>query len=94
MAATKSGLTKDTLLDKTGIKSGGSSSNIFKELEESDFIAYMPPFGKRKNGGKFRLVDEYSAFYLKWIDSMPHFDISGIDKDFKKQRKKRFTTGS
>ena len=82
LAAAKSGLTKDVLLQKSGIASGGSSSNIFKELEDSDFITYMPPFGKRKNGGKFRLIDEYSTFYLKWIDNMPHFDISGTDKEY------------
>ncbi|MCP4749447.1 MAG: AAA family ATPase [Proteobacteria bacterium] len=82
LARNRSGWTKDALLQRTGMKSGGSSSNIFSELEESSFIAYMPPFGRRKNGGKYRLIDEYSIFYLKWVENAPNIGLGGADNDY------------
>lgn len=38
------------------------------ELIQSGFITVYPPFRKRKKGQIFRLTDEYSLFYLRFIE--------------------------
>jgi hypothetical protein len=48
--------------------SGGRLSRTLFELEEASFITQHEPFGGKTNGAVYRLTDEYSLFYLKWID--------------------------
>lgn len=48
--------------------SGGRLSRTLFELEEASFITQHEPFGNKKSGAVYRLTDEYSLFYLKWIE--------------------------
>lgn len=49
-------------------KSGGRLSWTLFELEEASFITVHEPFGGKRSGAVYRLTDEYSLFYLKWIE--------------------------
>lgn len=62
------GLTRQEIIDETGLSSGGGMSRVLKELEESGFITPYIPFQKTANEGIYKLSDEYSLFYLKFID--------------------------
>ncbi len=73
------GLSKAEILEKTGMSSGGTSSRLLRELEEAGIILQISEFGKKKKGGKYRLLDEYSLFYLHWIKDAGSSIISGID---------------
>ncbi|MCF7852510.1 MAG: AAA family ATPase [Simkaniaceae bacterium] len=64
------GMTQSALLETTGLPSGGRSSTTLEELEEAGFIMSMPAFGKKEKEKIFRLIDEYSLFYLAWIESI------------------------
>lgn len=64
----KSGLTRKEIAEKLKM-SGGSMSGILKNLERSDFIAKRSQFGNKKRGGIYRLVDFYSLFYYRFIES-------------------------
>lgn len=64
LASHSFGLTKTELLKKAGFSSGGTSSKIIEELEDTGFITYTQLFNNRKTGGKYRLTDEYSLYYL------------------------------
>ena len=79
LAKHRAGLAKQEILDKTALKSGGTSSRMLQELEESGIISYIPDLGKKKKGGKYRLIDEYSLFYLHWIENVTSSIITGID---------------
>lgn len=96
LSKTRSGLTKDELLDKVGLTSGGASSKIIDELVKSGFVAYVPAFGKKKTRGKYRLIDEYSLFYLDWIAAVSKTVLEGKDKDYwiKKQNTKAWAVWS
>ncbi|GAB5561681.1 MAG: hypothetical protein SynsKO_33280 [Synoicihabitans sp.] len=48
-------------------KTGGRLSNTLAELEESGFISIQNPFEKSSRDAIYRLADEYSLFFLKWI---------------------------
>jgi AAA+ ATPase superfamily predicted ATPase len=62
------GLTRNEIIDKCGFTSGGTTTKILKELEESGFITAYIPFEKNKNDSLHKLTDEYSLFYLKFIE--------------------------
>jgi len=79
LANHRTGLTKQEILNKTSLSSGGTSSRILQELEESGIITYIPELGKKKKGGTYRLIDEYSLFYLQWIETAGKSIITGID---------------
>lgn len=61
------GLTRNELTNN-GFKSGGTTTQLLGELLESGFIAQYLPFGKTTKDAIYKLTDEYSLFYLKFID--------------------------
>lgn len=71
LAKKKSGLTRNEILQTAQLNSGGYLSGILNELEESGFIAsYRLPYRKAKDL-VYRLEDEYSNFYLRFIEPNP-----------------------
>lgn len=70
LAKSPKGLTKEQLLKKINLPSGGYSSRIISELVDAGFILYLPAYQKIKREGVFRLIDEYSLFYLTWIEGV------------------------
>jgi hypothetical protein len=67
LASKKKGLTRDELLTKSGLGNGGTTTAILEELEESGFISKYYPFEKKQKNSLYRLSDQYSLFYLKFI---------------------------
>jgi uncharacterized protein len=62
------GLTRNEIIEECGFSSGGTTSRILQELEESGFITPYIPFQKNANESRYKLSDEYSLFYLKFIE--------------------------
>ncbi len=71
LASTWKGLTRSEILSATGMKDGGGLTTVLKELEMSGFISSYVPFNKKKKDALFRLTDNYSLFYLKFIRDIP-----------------------
>ena len=69
LARKTGGLTRNELIKQLNIPSGGSTTQIIEELEESGFIVGNHPFGKAKNEFIYKIIDEYSLFYLRFIES-------------------------
>src|SRR5207302_6449071 len=67
LAKKREGMNQNELLASTGSRSGGGYSRTLEELEASGFISYIPNFGKSKREGNYRLIDEYSLFFLTWV---------------------------
>ncbi len=72
LARRRNGLSRDQLLESAGLTSGGGATRILDALEESGFISGSVPFGKKAHEAVYRLVDEYSLFYLTWVRPAPH----------------------
>jgi hypothetical protein len=68
LAAKGKGLTRNEIIDECNFTSGGTTSRILQELEESGFITPYIPFQKNTNESIYKLSDEYSLFYLKFIE--------------------------
>lgn len=75
------GLTKLELLDKVKLPSGGTSTRIIEELVDAGFLIFVPSFHKKKIGGIYRLIDEYSLFYLTWI-AETSLGMESVDPEF------------
>ncbi len=67
MTSVRKGLTRTEVLNKSKIKSGGTLTKALQELEESGFIDKYVPYQGTKDS-IYRLTDEYSMFYIKYIE--------------------------
>ncbi|KQM63976.1 ATPase [Pedobacter sp. Leaf216] len=62
------GLTRTEIIDACKLSSGGYATQLLAELAESGFITPYVPFGKSSKDALYKLTDEYSIFYLKFIN--------------------------
>ena len=65
----KQGMTRSEIAILSKTKNGGGLSNVLNELALSGFITEILPFGKKKKDKLFRLTDEYSLFYLQFMEA-------------------------
>lgn len=68
LAKRRRGLTRTALLDAVELGSGGAATKVIDELEQSGFILQMPRLGRARRDAVYWLADEYSLFYLTWIE--------------------------
>jgi uncharacterized protein len=74
------GLTRNEIVKYTNIQTGGAMSTILNELETSGFIKSIRPFGKQQRETLYRLTDEYSLFYLHFIEANNHIENFWLKK--------------
>ncbi len=67
LANKNKGLTRNEILEITSLKSGGSFTVLLQELVMCGFIKIIYPINKSKEDLLYRLVDEYSIFYFKFL---------------------------
>jgi len=61
-------LTQAELITKTKLSNGGSTVKLIEDLVLTGFVTPYYRFGKLKNHRRFKLTDEYTAFYLKFVE--------------------------
>ncbi len=76
------GIGQEELSKATGIPSGGTLLVNLIELEEAGFIQRFKPFGHIKRGIFYKMADEYSLFYFKWIEPNMEYIERGEEKGF------------
>jgi hypothetical protein len=62
------GMTRAEIIDACGFTTGGWTTELFNELEQSGFITQYIPFDRTIRDAIYKLSDEYSLFYLKFIE--------------------------
>jgi uncharacterized protein len=67
LATKRSGLDRNELLAAADLPSGGTATKVLDELEESGFVARRVPLGHALRDSRYYLADEYSLFFLIWI---------------------------
>jgi AAA+ ATPase superfamily predicted ATPase len=68
LASVRKGLTRNTILRITKIGSGGTLSKTLIELKESGFIEKYTAYKGTKDP-LYRLTDEYTLFYIRFIEN-------------------------
>lgn len=83
LATKAKGLTRKEIIELTKLSSGGGTTKILEELEQSGFIRKYTPFQKRKKSSIYQLIDFYTLFYLRFIEPSNPLDdnnwINAID---------------
>jgi len=70
------GMTRSEILSLSKLDTGGTTTNILKELEESSFIRRYQAYGKKEKDQVYQLVDFYSLFYLNHISKVSASDTT------------------
>jgi len=68
LAQKAKGLTRDEIITECKFTTSGGMTQMLKELAESGFISAYVPFGKFGNENIYKLSDEYSLFYQRYIE--------------------------
>ncbi|MBC7890212.1 MAG: AAA family ATPase [Ferruginibacter sp.] len=63
------GLTRNGIIEASKLSSGGGTTQILEELTESGFITPYIPFDRTSKDSIYKLTDEYSHFYVKFIEN-------------------------
>jgi uncharacterized protein len=77
LAQTWQGLSRNELIDAAYLQNNGNTSRALDELVTSGFVSSYFAFGKKKKDLRYRLTDEYSLFYLKFIETHQGMGQSG-----------------
>jgi AAA+ ATPase superfamily predicted ATPase len=77
LASKWKGLNRKEIIQITKLSNGGGLSKVLNELSASGFITIYRPFGKKKKDLLYRLTDEYSLFYLHFIEPHGMLEIGG-----------------
>lgn len=67
LATKNKGLTRNEIINATDIKGGGGLTVVLEELTQCGFIMPIYPIQKAKEDCLYRLIDEYSLFYFKFL---------------------------
>jgi hypothetical protein len=62
------GMTRQEIANSTKIADGGGLTKVLDDLESCSFILKIRPIGKKSKDILYRLIDEYSLFYLYFIE--------------------------
>lgn len=80
IAANRYGISQMVLMKKSSKSVGGRLKNRLKELEDAGFIESFIPYQHKEKGIYYRVIDEYTLFFLKWIDPIAN-TIKRRDKE-------------
>lgn len=68
LARKRQGFTRKDIADMTKISDGGGLTNSLKALEVSDFISVYRKYGYPKREVYYRLIDNFSKFWISFCD--------------------------
>ncbi len=77
LATSRTGLTRQEIINKSKVLAGGPYQRAMEDLLLSGFVTEEVTFGNKKKGSIYRLNDEYSIFYHRFIKSNKKY-VSGI----------------
>ena len=70
LASKHYGMTRTEITQQTKFTNGGGLTKVLEELSYSGFITDYQTLGKVKRESVYRISDEYSLFYLKFIENL------------------------
>lgn len=62
------GIGQAELITLSKLPNGGGTIDRLHELEEAGFVTSLVPYGHKDKGVYYVMDDEYSLFYLRWIE--------------------------
>ena len=78
----KVGMTRDELIEATGLTNSGDISTKLEELESCGFIRKYKAFGMKAKNAVYQLIDSFTLFYYRFLEDDPtdeHFWSSQVN---------------
>lgn len=72
IATSRYGVPQIALMRQSAKSVGGRLKMRLQELEDAGFIESFLPYQHKGRGIYYRVIDEYTLFYLKWIEPVAH----------------------
>ena len=90
IAKSREGVSRNIIEDSSKLSTkGGTLSDRLNDLEQAGFIKSFLPMEHQRQGVYYRIIDEYSYFYLKWIEPEKQTLLSlDPDNDYWMQKSK------
>ena len=63
------GMTREELAETAKVVNTGKLTTWLRDLEQSGFIKVFMPYGKRKKGAVYQLVDAFAFFHFRFVRS-------------------------
>ena len=83
LATRKIGMTREDMVVALGVENCGKLTNCLQDLELSGFIRRYHPFGRRRRGTVYQLIDNFTLFYFHFMrdgaNSHDGFWLSSLD---------------
>lgn len=67
LAKNKAGMSRNEIVAETKIANNGNFTKIMEDLEHCGFICRYNSFGQNKNNATYRLIDNFTLFYFKFM---------------------------
>ena len=67
LSTIKQGMLRSEIIAKTKLASGGTLTKVLDELHTSGFIEKIIPYKANMNGALYKLVDNFTLFYFKFM---------------------------
>ena len=67
----KIGMTREEIIEITGIVNSGDLTKKLEELESCGFIRKYNAFGMKKKNAVYQMMDNFTLFYYKFIENRP-----------------------
>lgn len=73
VSQSRKGITREEIAKKSKQStSGGRLTKRLEALEAAGFVMKFVPYGSKRKNQVYRIIDEYTLFYLKWIESIKY----------------------
>jgi len=67
LAKNNAGMTRNEIIERTDLTSGGTITELLEELIESGFVRDWKPYDKKSKDTIYKLDDEFTHFHLKFM---------------------------
>jgi hypothetical protein len=64
----RKGLTREEIIELSGLPNGGGVSTAIKELVQCGFVRIYKAFGQKTKGALYQLIDPFTLFHLNFIE--------------------------
>lgn len=94
IAKQRDGILNEVLVKQLGMRSGGTFVKRLNELVAAGFVERFIPYGRVVRDHYYRVIDEYTMFYLTWIDNLKGRGIAQTKSNYWKNLYKSSTWNS
>lgn len=71
-----SGFTQEEISTGTGMARNGALSKLMNALVSSGFVLPYTPFGRNRREVRYKLIDPFCIFYLRYVQSNKNYDTN------------------